>query len=106
MTDPFSLYAGAGVIIFGLGLLRLCLPCDLLRRLMALNVMGSGIFLVLIATAWRDRDPEPDPIPHALVLTGIVVSVSVTALSLVLARSLARMTGSQTLDDPRDRSDR
>jgi multicomponent Na+:H+ antiporter subunit C len=89
----FELYAGTGVALFAFGLLRLALPAGLVRRLVALNLMGNGVFLVLVATAWRNADPDPDPVPHALVLTGIVVAVSVTALALVLARNVHARRG-------------
>ncbi len=64
----------------------------LLRKLIALNVMGAGVFHVLVAVAFRGTDVAPDPVPHALVLTGIVVAVSATALALTLGQRL----------DPRD----
>lgn len=62
-----------------------------LRRLIALNVMGSGIFLILIGLARLHPGVLPDPVPHAMVLTGIVVAVSATAFALVLLRRLARL---------------
>jgi hypothetical protein len=57
---------------------------------LAINVMGAGVFMMLIAVAYRGPDLAPDPVPHALVLTGIVVAVSATALALALARRLDR----------------
>ena len=60
----------------------------LLRRLLALNLMGSGVFLMLGAVAYRGPGLPPDPVPQALVLTGIVVAVSATALALALGRRL------------------
>jgi multicomponent Na+:H+ antiporter subunit C len=54
----------------------------------AINVMGAGVFLLLIAVAYRGPGLAPDPVPHALVVTGIVVAVSATALALGLARRL------------------
>jgi len=50
--------------------------------------MGAGVFMLLIAVAYRGPGLPPDPLPHALVLTGIVVAVSATALALALARRL------------------
>jgi len=55
---------------------------------LALNVMGAGVFLVLIAVAYRGAGTPADPVPHALVLTGIVVAVSATALALALGKRL------------------
>lgn len=78
------LYALAGVALFALGLVHLVARTHVVRRILALNIMGSGVFLVLIALA--KRAPEgPDPVPQAMVLTGLVVSVSATAVALFLA---------------------
>jgi multicomponent Na+:H+ antiporter subunit C len=71
-----------------LGLRAALLQTALLQRIVAVNVMGSGVFLMLIAVAYRGPGVAPDPVPHALVLTGIVVAVSATALALALVRRL------------------
>ena len=87
MTAPF-LYGGAGLILFVLGLWSFLVHAPLLRKLIALNIMGGGVFHVLIAVAYRGDVQAPDPVPHALVLTGIVVAVSATALALALGNRL------------------
>ena len=87
-----SLYfALAGVGLAALGLRGVILNSAALRKLIAVNVMGVGVFLILIATAYGQE--TPDPVPHALVLTGIVVAVSATALGLALLRRL--LTGDE-----------
>lgn len=78
-------YAMMGVVLFAMGLLGLVLGRHPIRKILALNVMGTGIFLFLVATAARRPEGGPDPVPHAMVLTGIVVAVSATALGLALA---------------------
>lgn len=83
MTAQF-LYGGAGIALFALGLWSLLVHEPLLRKLIALNIMGGGVFHVFIAVAHRSDSAPPDPIPHALVLTGIVVAVSATALALAM----------------------
>ena len=88
------LYALAGVSLFVIGLYALIAYAHLLRKILAFNVMGSGVFLVLIATASGTSVGAPDPLPHAMVLTGIVVAVSATALALVLAYRVQSATGS------------
>lgn len=82
------LYGLAGCLIVALGLRAALLHDALLQRIVALNVMGAGVFLVLITIAYRGPGLPPDPVPHALVLTGIVVAVSATALALALGRRL------------------
>ena len=81
------LYGGAGILLFVLGVWSFLVHEALLRKVIALNVMGSGVFPLLIAIAERGSLP-PDPVPHALVLTGIVVAVSATALALAMGRRL------------------
>ena len=69
-----------------MGLFALIACSHHLRKILAINVMATGIFLLLIATAYRPAATgDIDPVPQAMVLTGIVVSVSVTALALILA---------------------
>ena len=80
------LYSLTGLILFGMGLFTLIIHSHPLRKILAVNVMASGVFLILVATAYIPLGQgEIDPVPHAMVLTGVVVSVSVTALALILA---------------------
>jgi multicomponent Na+:H+ antiporter subunit C len=88
-----SLYALCGVAVFGIGFYGAVVGRHLLRRIVALNLMGSGVFLVFVALAHRTPSGRPDPVPHAMVLTGVVVAVSATALALALVRRLYRETG-------------
>jgi multicomponent Na+:H+ antiporter subunit C len=88
MLTAHWLYAMTGCVIVALGLRTALLHSLLLHRLIGINVMGAGVFLVLITVAYRGPGIAPDPVPHALVLTGIVVAVSATALALALARRL------------------
>lgn len=94
-----TLYALTGVILFSMGLRAFILYAHLLRKILAFNVMGSGIFLLLVGIACRVPNAPPDPVPHALVLTGIVVSVSFTAFGLVLVRRIYAKTGNTQLSD-------
>ncbi len=82
------LYGLAGIGLAALGLRGSLAQVSLLRRLLALNLMGSGVFLMLGAVAYRGPGLSPDPVPQALVLTGIVVAVSATALAVALGRRL------------------
>jgi multicomponent Na+:H+ antiporter subunit C len=88
MLTAQVLYALTGCLIMALGLRTALLHTSLLRRVVAINVMGTGVFMILLAIAYRGPGLAPDPVPHALVLTGIVVAVSATALALALARRL------------------
>jgi len=97
------LYALAGALLFCTGLFGLLARRHLLRKIIAINVMASGAFLVLIAAPGLAPGGAADPVPQAMVLTGIVVAVSATALGLGLALRLREKTGRSTLpeDHPR-----
>lgn len=86
VIDSPLLFALTGLGLVVLSSHAFFTQAHLLRKILALNVMGSGVFLVLIAFAARDSLLKPDPVPHALVLTGIVIAISATALALHLAR--------------------
>ena len=86
-TAAWYIVAGAVLLVVGLAGTALC--GEAIRKILALNIMGSGVFLLLVAPADRVPGGNPDPVPHAMVLTGIVVAVSATALALALARRLS-----------------
>jgi multicomponent Na+:H+ antiporter subunit C len=88
MAFTETLYALTGVGLFVLGLRGALLRRSLLGRILAINICGAGVFLSLVAIAYRGPELPPDALPHALVLTGIVVAVSATALALALGRRL------------------
>ena len=92
-------FALVGVGLFCLGLYALIAYAHLLRKIMAINVMGSGLFLILVTLAKRSGEAVPDPVPHAMVITGIVVAVSVTAFALMLMLRVVAETGQATLPD-------
>lgn len=83
----WMLYAMSGGAVFATALHGLFTREGVLRKIIAANLVGNGVFLILVALARRSPG-EVDPVPHALVLTGIVVSVSATALALALSRRL------------------
>ena len=93
------LYSVTGVFLFFTGLYGLIAYAHLVRKVLALNIMGSGVFLVLVALANQPSTLPPDPVPHAMVLTGIVVAVSATAFALMLVRRVFEETGKPQLPD-------
>lgn len=109
MIEITSLYSLTGLALIAFGFFALIACSHPLRKILAINVMSSGIFLILVATAYHSGDGvggHIDPVPQAMVLTGIVVAVSTTAVALILAcrvqetgnRRRLRKTG-HTLDD-------
>jgi multicomponent Na+:H+ antiporter subunit C len=85
------LYSITGLGLFAIGLLGVVLAGHVMRKILALNVMGIGIFMLLIAIAKQDGSLV-DPVPHAMVLTGIVIAAAGTALALNLMVRLHRMS--------------
>ena len=86
MPDVQLLYALTGAFVFAVGLGGVLFRRTLLGQIIAFNVSGVGLFLALVAIAYRGAATPPDAVLHALVLTGIVVAVSATAFALALAR--------------------
>lgn len=93
------LFTSAGLMLIGLfGLAR---RVHLLHKLLSLNVMGSGVFMLLLTLA--SRSDLPDAVPQALVLTGIVVAISATALGLALMHRLVYLSTSKRAQLDEDR---
>lgn len=86
--DGFPITAA---ILFAIGLYGMLSRTDLIHRLIAINIMSSAVFLMLVRVAVRPQD-SPDPVPHAMVLTGIVVAISLTAFALALTRRFQHLT--------------
>ncbi len=94
-------FAVASAILFVTGLVNMMVHPNLIRKVVAFNVMDSATFLMLAsrgmiagrtAAILTDGGADPsryvNPIPAGLVLTGIVVSVSVSAFSLALIQRI------------------
>lgn len=94
-----DLYTVAGMALFCLGIFGLAVRPHLMHKILSLNIMSSGSFLVLVGIARRVPGDVPDPLPHAMVLTGIVVTVSSTAFALALLKRLYNETGAVCLED-------
>ncbi|WP_409363876.1 NADH-quinone oxidoreductase subunit K [Bradyrhizobium sp. BR 10261] len=104
----FGLCAAA---VVGLGLYGLITNPHPLRKIIAFNLLGSGVFLLFGVVGRRGAlaGMGSDPVPQALVITGVVVAFSATALAIALLLRLFRTAGSATLDSDaptRPRSDR
>ncbi len=98
MSSGLDVYALASAALIGLGFFGMVVQSHPLKRLLAVNVLGNGVFLALIMIA-RRLPGGPDPVPHAMVLTGIVIAVSATAFALALVRRQARDAAGEGGDD-------
>jgi multicomponent Na+:H+ antiporter subunit C len=92
----FGLCAAAAV---GLGLYGLITNPRPLRKIIAFNLLGSGVFLLFGVVGRRGAAAGfgNDPVPQALVITGVVVAFSATALAIALLLRLFETSGSTTL---------
>ena len=95
MINSELLYSMTGLALFAIGLLGVILASHIMRKILALNVMGVGIFIFLIAFA-KQSASTADPVPHAMVLTGIVIAVAGTALALNLMVRLSDINRSSS----------
>jgi multicomponent Na+:H+ antiporter subunit C len=92
-----GLFGLCGALLVAIGLWGLVARRHLLRRFLAFNVIGSGIFLVFGAAAARRPDLGTDAVPQALIITGIVVAFAASALAVALVVRLALLTGQSRL---------
>lgn len=97
LTPPASatkLLAATGVLIMGLGLWAFTTQRHLLRRLLAFNLLGSGVFLLLAGLA------GPVAEVRGLILVGLVVALLGSILGAVLLLRLHAQAGQITLSGP------
>lgn len=99
MNDSAILFGLCGATLVGIGFYGFIIHANVLRRLLAFNVIGSGIFLMLGAAGSRAPQMASDRVPHALIITGIVVALAATALGVALLVAYSRASGSPRLPE-------
>ena len=100
------------ILLFVIGFCMLLFDRNLLKKVIGLDIMDSGVFLLLADRGYITGRTVPiivdgvtsmehyvNPIPAGLVLTGIVVSVSVSALMLALSIRLYYRYNTLNLDE-------
>ncbi len=98
-------YTGAFGLIF-IGLFILLTKHNLIKMIIGLNILDTGVNLLLITIGYIRKGTAPifskanlsaknmvDPVPQALVLTAIVIGVALLALALSLAIRLYQHYG-------------
>jgi multicomponent Na+:H+ antiporter subunit C len=100
MSVP-TLFGLCAAALVGLGLYGVLTNPQPLRKLLAFNLIGNGVFLLFGVIARRGAAAgfAGDPVPHGLLITGIVVAFSATALAVALLLRLFQATGAATLTD-------
>ena len=102
-------------VLFLIGLWGMLARPNLVRKLLAMNIMQVAVIVFFINVAFKDGATPPiarhevqaasqpvasdyiNPLPHTLMLTAIVVSVSITGVALALLIRIHRRFG--TLDE-------
>ena len=95
------LFGLCGAGLAGIGLYGLIVDTQPLRKLLAFNVLGGGVFLQfgIVARRGAAAGIGADPVPHALVITGIVVAFAATALAIAIMLRLAHESSETSLGD-------
>ena len=101
----------AAVTLCSIGLCMLLFARNLIKKVIGLDIMDTGVFLLLASRGYisgrtvpiiTDGVTDParyiNPIPAGLVLTGIVVSVSVSAVMLALTVRIYRKYRTLNID--------
>lgn len=104
MSASLPIYIAAAAALAGLGVYGVLMAADVLRKLLALNLLGSAVFLLLVVFGARGGGAL-DPVPQALVLTGMVVAVAFTGLALALLTAVRRRSAGAELDTEDDAGD-
>jgi multicomponent Na+:H+ antiporter subunit C len=96
-----TLFGLCAAALVGIGLYGLIVQPHPLRKLVAFNVMGSGVFVLFGAFARRGAAAglPADPVPQALLITAIVVAFAATAVTVALLLRLIETDDSASLAD-------
>ena len=94
-----TLFGLGAAALVGIGLYGLIGQPHPLRKLVAFNIMGSGVFVLFGALAKRGAAAgmAADPVPQAMLITAIVVAFAATALTVALLLRLIESTDSASL---------
>lgn len=101
------------MILFAIGFTMLVFSKNIMKKILGLNIMDTGVYLFLASMGYIENKLTPivpstgevntldyiNPIPAGLVLTGIVVSVSFSALILALTVRLYKKYRTLNLDE-------
>ena len=99
------------IILFSIGFCMLLFSRNLLKKVIGLDIMDSGVFLLLadrgyiagrkvpiITDGVTDMSRYINPVPTGLVLTGLVISVSVTAVLLSMTVQIYKIYHTLDID--------
>lgn len=83
-----------GIVLFFIGLFGLMTKKTIIKTIVSMSVMESGIYLFYININYSQSSVPPigqvagevvaDPVPSALMITSIVIGMGVTAIALTM----------------------
>jgi len=102
--NVFQLFGLTAAVLVGLGLYGLIVNPQPLRKVLAFNLTGNGVFLICAVIAHRGAAAgmSGDPVPQALLITAIVVSFAASALAVGLMLRRFEETGTNSLSADSD----
>ncbi|MBW6462898.1 MAG: sodium:proton antiporter [Dethiobacteria bacterium] len=98
------------IILFVIGTHTMLTHSNMIKKVIAMNIMDSSVFLLFVAIGYTHGAQAPiirdgadivyaNPLPGALIVTGIVVAVSVTAYALSIIVKIQRSYGTIDCDE-------
>jgi len=108
-----SVYYFGAISLVLIGLYAVLVKKNVLKILVGLSIMESGVNLLLVSIGYISGRSAPilsegigpnqavDPIPQALVLTAIVIGVATTAMALSVAIILYEKYGTLNIEEIR-----
>jgi multicomponent Na+:H+ antiporter subunit C len=97
--DATTLLGLCAAALVGLGLYGLIVHPQPLRKILAFNILGNGIFMICAVIARRGAGAGfgGDPVPQALLITAIVVAFAASALAVATLLRLHDETGGTSI---------
>ena len=104
-------YYMVAILLFVIGMHTMLTHSNLIKKVIAMNIMDTSVFLMFVATGYTYGGAAPivtapanevlyvNPLPGSLMLTGIVVAVSITAYALSLIVKIYRYYGTVDYDE-------
>ena len=100
----------ASVILFVIGMHTMLTHSNMIKKVIAMNIMDTSVFLLFVAIGYLRGAEAPiiregqalsyiNPLPGALIVTGIVVAVSVTAYALSIVVKIQQSYGTIDYDE-------
>ena len=108
LTDNY--FYLVAIILFVIGTHTMLTHSNMIKKIIAMNIMDSAVFLLFVAIGYAHNAQAPiirddpalvyaNPLPGALIVTGIVVAVSVTAYALSIIVKIQKRYGTVDCDE-------